>query len=120
MWEDAGKPDGADYGAAAAAELRYLLWSGVQPTDIQNFFDSKQGAFASTAVAQHPADVISAATSASKIHSKPLHSRLGPLFSQESTTNRGKYRQHSSIMCFPLFLAGASNAGFLPPKAYHL
>jgi len=43
MWEDAGRPDGLDFGFVAEAEIRALLTAGVSAQDIKTFFDQAQG-----------------------------------------------------------------------------
>mmetsp|Transcript_35593 Transcript_35593/g.67107 ORF Transcript_35593/g.67107 Transcript_35593/m.67107 type:complete len:1330 (+) Transcript_35593:136-4125(+) len=44
MWEQAGKPDGADFGSAAEAEMRSLLRAGVTADDLRAYFKNSNGA----------------------------------------------------------------------------
>jgi len=50
MWEDAGQPDGVDFGVAAEAELRSLMYAGIMPADVKLHFDTANGAPTPTGV----------------------------------------------------------------------
>jgi hypothetical protein len=43
MWEDAGQPDGVDFGMAAEAELRSLMYAGIMPADVKLHFETANG-----------------------------------------------------------------------------